>query len=160
MGPEGGVWTKEKLSNMHKADSVMRETMRVSFPFGNRGLLRKVLKEGVVTKDGIALKKGSIISYLASPAQIDPGKFTDPLKYDPFRFSRQQDSEQDQHTDTSTAETFVNTSPEYLPFGHGRHACPGRFLVDFELKMIIAYMLRHYDLDFPAEYNGQRPPNV
>lgn len=46
-----------------------------------------------------------------------------------------------------------------MPFGYGRHAYPGRFLVDFELKMIVAYILKHYDLEFPPEYKGKRPPN-
>lgn len=55
--------------------------------------------------------------------------------------------------------SFVTTAPDYLPFGHGRHACPGRFLVDFELKMTMAFILKHYDLELPAEYNGQRPRN-
>ncbi|KAJ8132212.1 hypothetical protein O1611_g1406 [Lasiodiplodia mahajangana] len=43
--------------------------------------------------------------------------------------------------------------------GHGKHACPGRFLVDFELKMIIAYVLMNYDVEFPPEYKGKRPQN-
>ncbi|EFR00807.1 hypothetical protein MGYG_03812 [Nannizzia gypsea CBS 118893] len=74
----------EKFS---KADSVPRETMRVNFPFGNRGLLRKVMKDGVVTNNGTPFKRGSIISFLALPAQLDPEKFNSPLKFDPFRFS-------------------------------------------------------------------------
>ncbi|KAF5860355.1 hypothetical protein ETB97_001716 [Aspergillus alliaceus] len=57
------------------------------------------------------------------------------------------------------ANPFVATSPDYLPFGHGDHACSGHFLVDFELKMIVAYILKHYDLGFPREYNGKRPSN-
>jgi hypothetical protein len=26
--------------------------------------------------------------------------------------------------------------------------------------MIIAYVLRNYDIEFPPEYNGKRPPNM
>ena len=33
-------------------------------------------------------------------------------------------------------------------------------MIDYELKMIIAYVLMSYDLEFPPEYNGKRPPGV
>jgi cytochrome P450 len=161
-----GGWTKEKFINMKGHDSVARESMRVTFPFGNRGLLRKVMKDGVVTDAGVPLKKGSIVAFLANQSQMDPAKFDNAGKFDPWRFSRPLQ----QNADDRTAEekkkaggydstAFVTTSPDYLAFGHGKHACPGRFLVDFELKMIVAYILKHYDLKFPAEYEGKRPSN-
>ncbi|KAF5860354.1 hypothetical protein ETB97_001715 [Aspergillus alliaceus] len=64
----GGSWAKEEFMRMNGHDSVARESMRVTFPFGNRGLLRKVMKEGVVTDGGIPLKKGTIVAFLASQA--------------------------------------------------------------------------------------------
>jgi len=164
-----GGWVKEKFVGMACHDSVARETMRVTFPFGNRGLLRKVMKDGVVTDGGVPLKKGTIVSFLASQAQRDPEKFADADNFDPWRFSRPLEKQKEKESANGEAEetkqygygptAFVTTSPDYLPFGHGRHACPGRFLVDYELKMIIAYILKHYDLEFPPEYNGKRPPN-
>ncbi|KXJ88002.1 cytochrome P450 [Microdochium bolleyi] len=164
-----GEWTKEKFIAMTRHDSVARETMRCTFPFGNRGLLRKVMKDGIVTDKGVKLKKGTIVAFLASQAQKDPAKFDNADSFDPWRFSRQVEKE----TAASSGKTedgakkkvayhetaFVTTSPDYLPFGHGRHACPGRFLVDFELKMTVAYILKHYDIKFPDEYNGRRPAN-
>ncbi|PWY94780.1 cytochrome P450 [Aspergillus sclerotioniger CBS 115572] len=162
LGPDG-AWTKEKFQRMHGHDSVARESMRVTFPFGNRGLLRKVMKDDVVTDGGIPLKRGTIVAFLASQAQRDPAKFSEPDKFDPWRFSRPVEKEEKANGEAPKAayhkDSFVSTSPDYLPFGHGRHACPGRFLVDFELKMIVAYILKHYDIEFPPEYKGQRPPN-
>ncbi|RYP13810.1 hypothetical protein DL767_010589 [Monosporascus sp. MG133] len=157
-GTDSSEWTKEQFARMVHTDSVARETMRINFPFGNRGLLRKVLKDGVTTKDGVRLEKGSLVSFLASPAQVDPEKFPEPLKFDPFRFSRiANGADGAKH---SGASTFVSTSPEYLPFGHGRHACPGRFMVDYQLKMILTHLLKYYDIEFPPVYGGQRPKNV
>jgi cytochrome P450 len=167
-----GPWTKEKLTNLHGHDSVARESMRVTFPFGNRGLLRMVMKDGIVTDNGVPLKKGTIMSWFASQAQQDPDKFPDANKFDPWRFARsvwEKEEAGSKQGKQATAEggkkptyhenSFVTTAPDYLAFGHGRHACPGRFLVDFELKMVTAYILTHYDLEFPPEYNGRRPPN-
>jgi cytochrome P450 len=149
-------WTKAKVSKMIKADSVARETLRCQ-SFGGRALFRKVLVDGVETDTGIKLPKGTMFSFLGQPAQMDEETYEDPLKYDPFRFSRVREAA----TDSAKANTlsFVSTGPDYLPFGHGKHACPGRFLIDFELKMIIAYVLTNYDVKFPEEYNDKRPAN-
>ena len=152
------VWTKAKTAQLSKSDSVCRETMRLN-SFGGRAVMRKVMVDGLQTDQGIDLPKGSMISFLGQPAQTDETVIEDAAKFDPFRFARIRE----QASKDGTSEPpvgFVSTSPEYLPFGHGKHACPGRFLVDFELKMILAYALNNYDVKFPDRYNGVRPPNV
>ncbi|EOO00787.1 putative cytochrome p450 protein [Phaeoacremonium minimum UCRPA7] len=150
------VWTKAHIAKMVKSDSVARETLRCQ-SFGGRALFRKVMVDGVVTDSGLKLPKGCMFSFLGQPAQHDEDIHDEPLKYDPFRFSRVRETVAD--SSKAPALSFVTTSPDHLPFGHGRHACPGRFLVDFELKMIISYVLMNYDLKFPDEYNGKRPAN-
>ncbi|KAL0938574.1 cytochrome p450 [Colletotrichum truncatum] len=150
-------WTKSKVSKMTKADSVARETLRLN-SFGSRAVMRKVMVDGFKGPDGHHLPKGTLTSFLGFPAATDVELFDDPLKYDPFRFSRIREEAAAKDEKTAPV-TFVTTGPEYLPFGHGKHACPGRFLIDFELKMIISYVLGHYDVEFPPEYNGKRPPN-
>lgn len=150
-------WTKAKVSKMMKADSVARETLRLQ-SFGGRAVFRKVMVDGYKGPDGNHLPKGTLISFLGQPAATDGELFEEPLKYDPFRFSRIRENAAAKDEKVPPV-SFVTTSTEYLPFGHGKHACPGRFLIDFELKMIIAYVLGHYDVEFPVEYNGQRPPN-
>ncbi|KAJ2988218.1 hypothetical protein NUW58_g4093 [Xylaria curta] len=45
---------------------------------------------------------------------------------------------------------FVTTSPEHLSFGHGVHACPGRFFASNEIKVILCHMLLKYDWKLPA----------
>ncbi|TDZ46961.1 Cytochrome P450 monooxygenase tenB [Colletotrichum trifolii] len=153
----GSSWTKGKVNRMIRADSVARETLRLN-SFGGRALFRKVLVENFKTAEGVRLPRGTIISFLGQPAATDPETFDEPLKYDPFRFSRVRE-EAAARNEKAPAVSFVTTGPDYLPFGHGKSACPGRFLIDFELKMIMAHVLGHYDIEFPAEYNGKRPPN-
>lgn len=154
-GTEGGHWTKDSFAQMKKCDSVARESMRLNFPFGTRGSMRKVMKDNIETPEGIKLQKGTTIAWLASCAQMDADKFDEPKKFDPFRFSREEPKEGE-----AAKNAFVTTSPQYLPFGHGKHACPGRFMVDFELKMIMAHLLTHYDLAWPEDYLGKQPPSV
>ncbi|KAL2819035.1 cytochrome P450 [Aspergillus cavernicola] len=149
-------WTKAKVSKMIRADSIARETLRLQ-SFGGRAIFRKVMVDGVETDAGLKLPKGSIFSFLSQPVHVDEDKYEDPLKYDPFRFSRAREAAVD--STTSNTMSFVSTSADYLPFGHGKHACPGRFLIDSELKMIMAYVLTNYEIKFPEEYGDKRPAN-
>ncbi|KAI8654609.1 hypothetical protein NCS57_01207500 [Fusarium keratoplasticum] len=159
LGPdEDAQWTKALVNQMTRADSLCRETLRLG-AFGGRANFRKVMTSDFTTEDGIPLPKGLMISFLGQPAQTDEETMEDPLKFDPFRFSRMRELAVSRDEKVPLV-SMVSTSPEFLPFGHGKHACPGRFLIDFELKMILAYMLRNYDIAFPKEYEGKRPPNV
>lgn len=159
----GGVWSRAAVAKMVRADSVLRETLRIN-SFSARNMLRKVMISNLHTKDGIVLPKGCDVTMLTFSIQTDSDLFEDPFKFDPFRYSRMREnvpSTTDDHGNQGNGPTanlnFVSTGPQFLPFGHGKHACPGRYLVDFELKMILAYVLLNYDLEFPDEYKGRRP---
>ncbi|KAL1863326.1 hypothetical protein Plec18167_008188 [Paecilomyces lecythidis] len=156
----GGHWNRHTIAQLVRADSVGRETLRLH-AFFKRATPRKVLVDGVVTPDGINLPKGSRLAFLGYPAQIDEDVYEQPLKYDPFRFSRPREAATNERGNPGLNHlSFVSTSNSYLPFGHGKHACPGRFLIDCELKMLISYALMKYDLELPSEYNGKRPQNI
>ncbi|GAW14041.1 hypothetical protein ANO14919_034330 [Xylariales sp. No.14919] len=155
LGEDGeGAWNKTVLNNMTHADSLARETMRLHSFIGRTVQRLIVAPEGVVAPDGVRLPHGAMVSILAHQAQTDAETYEDPLTFQPFRFSRPRGQSKD------TQSTFVSTSASYLGFSHGRHACPGRFLVDTELKMIMTYLVREYDLEFPESYNKQRPQNT
>lgn len=52
--------------------------------------------------------------------------------------------------------SLVTTSDTYLAFGHGRHACPGRFFAAQEMKLMLAYVLQNYDIEKLKE----KPPST
>ncbi|KIJ13765.1 hypothetical protein PAXINDRAFT_13311 [Paxillus involutus ATCC 200175] len=54
--------------------------------------------------------------------------------------------------------SFVSTNPEYLVFGHGRHARPGRFFAANELKSMLAHVVLSYDIKL--EDNATRPGSL
>ena len=135
-------------------------------------MVRKVMVDNLLSEDGILLPKGAMVSVLAHPSQCDGEIYEEPLKFDPFRFSRMReklssdtvtptsDSEDSKPADKYGSLAAVSTGPQNLIFGHGRHACPGRFLLDFELKMILYYLFKNYDVELLPEYNGKRPEAV
>lgn len=57
----------------------------------------------------------------------------------------------------NTRDQYAATDKEHIHFGHGKYACPGRFVASNEIKMFLGKMLLKYDFKFP---DGQRrPPN-
>lgn len=168
LAEEGGQWTKAGLAKCHRADSAVRESMRVS-NFLTRGVMRKVLpEEGVENKaEGWRAPKGAYIGLDVHSVQHDPEIYPDPDTYDAFRFSRpREDDTQNAGNRTATekngAETLkqknvglITTSDTFLPFSHGRHACPGRFFVALELKMLLAKLV----MDYEVEPLPTRPPS-
>lgn len=46
-----------------------------------------------------------------------------------------------------------------LNFGYGVHACPGRFFASQEIKLLMLYFLRNYDIKLADEAAG-RPANI
>ncbi|KAL4906208.1 hypothetical protein BDW74DRAFT_190234 [Aspergillus multicolor] len=165
-------WNRPRSTKLFRAESLARETMRLQ-SFDNRSTICKVLADGVTMGDGTVLPRGARVSFLGHPAQIDESVYEDAEKFDPFRFSRSHEAitegdkvqvkaeglgKADEGKKAGLgAQSFVSTGPYHLPFGHGRTACPGRWVVDFEVKMIVAYAVSRYELEFPTEYNGKRP---
>ena len=161
LAEDGGQWTKAGLARCHRSDSAIRESMRLS-NFMTRNVLRKVMpEEGIENKtEGWRAPKGMLLGLDMHSVQHDPEIYPDPNTYDAFRFSKPREE-----ADASTVHSKVNelkntslitTSDIFLPFSHGRHACPGRFFVSLEMKLILAYMFMNYDI----ELLKSRPPNV
>lgn len=162
----GGVWTKRGLAKMYKMDSALRESTRLG-SFLGKGLLRKVMAPaGITTPNGTHCPYGSMIAVPSNGVHNDPEHFPDAAVFWPFRFSSARQSNGSEEDFSSGDErtnsddyvrkanlSFVSTSPSYHPFGHGRHACPGRFFAANELKLILSYMLLNYDF----ESLGERP---
>ncbi|KAK5454296.1 hypothetical protein LTS15_006296 [Exophiala xenobiotica] len=166
---DNGIWTKQGIARMLKIDSALRESSRMGSFVG--ALARVVVSpNGTTAPNGTFCPYGSMISVPTTPVQNDPTLYPSPGTYQPFRFSSQREAHhlegndsQDEGKVTNTEEyikkanlSFVSTSASYHPFGHGRHACPGRFFAANELKMLLAYMVLNYDF----EMQPSRPNNV
>ena len=170
LAEEGGHWTKAGLARCHCADSAIRESMRKS-NFMTRSVIRKVLPaEGVGNKtEGWHAPVDAYIGLDIYSVQHDPEVYHSPETYDAFRFSRAREEEKDNPPNEEDSEknssipslnyhkspSLTTTSDTFLPFSHGRHACPGRFFVALSLKILLAYMVMNYEIE-PLK---TRPPN-
>ncbi|KUJ21569.1 cytochrome P450 [Mollisia scopiformis] len=146
--------THADLNKLMKMESFMKESLRIN-PSTVVSPLRLTV-EPVTLSTGQTIPAGipfGFYSYSINQSKAlyhSPG----PEVFDGFRFfnMRQKEGEEHKHQ-------FGATGPsESFDFGHGIHACPGRFFACTEIKLLLAYILRNYDLKLR---DGEaRPPNT
>ncbi|CCL98069.1 uncharacterized protein FIBRA_00063 [Fibroporia radiculosa] len=144
-------WTKGAMGKMCKLDSFMRESQRLD---GITALtvMRKAL-QSLTLSNGTYIPAGTIVSATAQSTHSDGEIYDRPEEFDAFRFSNKREDGTE-----GLKHQYVTTSPEFVAFGHGKHACPGRFFAVNELKVMMAYMLLNFDIKF--EHGRGRPENL
>jgi len=147
-------WSKEILAKMVKLDSAVRESLRLS-TFLTKGMDRLVVDpNGVTMENGLHLPRGTVVGSTAYSIHHDNHFYENAMKFDAFRFSRAREGSSSVLDGKN--QSIVTTSETFLSFGHGRHACPGRFFAASELKLLLAYVIMNYDVKpLPS-----RPPNA
>lgn len=132
-------WSKASINKMTKLDSFFKETLRYE---GIGGVLmgrRVVSPRGYTFSDGTYLPFGTFVGVPTFAVHHDERVYpSDPFNFDGFRYYREQKN--------PTSGGMASSNLGYLPFGHGRHACPGRFFAALELKTMLAHVLLNYDM--------------
>ncbi|KAI6375397.1 hypothetical protein MCOR25_002964 [Pyricularia grisea] len=152
----GGRWTKDDLWNLYRADSAIRESQRLSI-FATSLTKRKVVApEGITNPvEGWHVPQGGYLMLNLDGPQHDEDLYENSKEYDALRFSRPREEYDARPADKKDLEEYmqlkklgmVTTSDTHLAFGHGRHACPGRFFVAHMLKMTLAHLLCNYEFE-------------
>ncbi|KAI8337992.1 cytochrome P450 [Chlamydoabsidia padenii] len=133
VGPE--VFTREILNKFVKMDSVIRETCRlrndyIGLPHQNISNRTITLSGGAMIRPGERAHVNPFSNHRDETIQ----KVTDDIDtFKPYRFVNQDKNS------TKVGEDFIF-------FGMGKHACPGRWFAIQEIKTIIAMMIRSYHL--------------
>ncbi|KAI1390980.1 cytochrome P450 [Hypoxylon trugodes] len=163
LAQHGGEWNKRALAAMEKLDSTMRESQRLNSAVPIATSRFVVKKGGIVTPSGVRVPEGAVVCAPSYPVFHDPAIYPEPYEFRPFRFAEKRAGagEKDEGNEKPSyvqkaRQAYATTSPEYVAFGHGRHACPGRFFASSELKLMLAYVIMHYDI----EPQKTRPENV
>ncbi|KAI1118587.1 cytochrome P450 [Nemania sp. NC0429] len=131
-------WTKTGLYNLKLMDSVLKETQRVQ-PLGMVVMQRRADAD-VYLSDGTIIPKG-VKCAVPNTSRLDSGVYENPDKFDGYRFLKMR-----RNPGREKSAQLVTTSVESLGFGHGIHACPGRFLAADEIKIALCHLLLKYDL--------------
>ena len=138
------------LYNLKLMDSVIKEAQRlkpamsgkpVHIPRARSSLthatvnMNRVATAATRLLDGTLIPRGTklgVSSHALWDATIHPA----PARFDPARFLRLR-----QRPGEENAWQLTTTRPEHIAFGHGRHACPGRFLAAAEIKVALCHLL-------------------
>lgn len=107
--------------------------------------------------DGTYLPKGVLLAAPLMMFDLDPEFSEDPDTFDGFRFYNKNVTNRGE----GQFEKFqcVTTSPSYLSFSHGKHACPGRFYAIDEVKLLLCHILLQYDIMY-GEGNPRLPHKI
>ncbi|KAJ2986503.1 hypothetical protein NUW58_g4991 [Xylaria curta] len=135
-------WKKTTLYNMKLLDSVIKESQRMK-PIQMASLFRKATA-GFELSDGTKIRKGERV-VVSSHSMWDPKVYDNPERWHGDRFYRMRDSPGKAHL-----AQLVSTSPQHLGFGHGQHACPGRFFAANEIKIALVFILSQYEWKLPV----------
>lgn len=152
-----GGFTKHSLLMMRKLDSCLRESQRLNLT-ASLPMARLAIRDYTFTsgRKPFTIHKGTTVAAPAAAIHRAPYAYgPDADEWKGFRFS-----EMCGDKDEATRNQLASTSKEFLSFGHGRDACPGRFYAANELKLIMCYLLLRYDIRLPEECQGKRPPNI
>ncbi|KAK0212166.1 cytochrome P450 [Desarmillaria ectypa] len=134
-------WTKAATGKMNKLDSFIKEAQRRYGGVNVFSMLRTVRKKDFVFSDGTVVPAGNQIAVAAYSMHMDEGKYEDPLEFKPWRFydKRQEEGESNRHQ-------MISLSLDYVLFGNGRPACPGRFFAVNEIKILMSHVLLNFDV--------------
>ncbi|KAK2595090.1 hypothetical protein QQS21_007175 [Conoideocrella luteorostrata] len=146
-----GLSTKEAIDALYTVDSAVRESMRLNDVMVDLLPLDVVSGKGIDLGDGRIIAPGSGVRTVF-PAQMvhrDPDIYPDPDRFDAFRFSREFKSSQQEAEPrpASTRQLMTTVTKTFLPFGYGRHTCPGRWLVAYMVKQALSHVLLNYDVE-------------
>ncbi|KAF2106342.1 cytochrome P450, partial [Lophiotrema nucula] len=147
--PDGNL-DKVAISKLWKLDSFIKESQRCN-PATAFHMLR-------LTSSPLQISPFPPIPANTNVAISAPGtsgitSYDNRDAFDGFRHARARAA-----PDASNKHQLVTTGPTATSFGHGPHACPGRYFAANEIKVLIAELLTRYDLKF-AE-GMERPRNM
>ncbi|KAJ5190089.1 hypothetical protein N7491_007868 [Penicillium cf. griseofulvum] len=149
-GAQDGHMHKDSMVKLRMMDSFVRESQRMNPP-GLVNMLRKVMsRDGLKLSTGQTIPQGSVVGF---SAHAITRSYPNADEFDGFRFAKLREQ-----PGQSTMHQLANTSPNHISFGHGSHACPGRFFAASEIKVILGYLLQNYDIRLLD--GAIRPDNV
>ena len=106
---------------------------------------------GLKLSTGEVIPKGTLVMVISHTINQNPKYYPNPSHFDAFRFYhlRQKPGNELKYQHATTGIDNIN-------FGHGLWACPGRFFAAAEIKVVAAYLLKHYDLKLMP---GEKKPS-
>lgn len=127
--------TIETLRSYHQTGIVMKETLRLHPPLIT--VVRKLEKQLTIEKH--VLPKNTVVNIVFQSTHLDERVWDQPEDFNPLRFQKR-------------LSEHLRCPYAYAPFGAGQHHCIGFAFAEYQIKMVIAALLRKYKLSIPENY--------
>ncbi|XP_017139100.1 probable cytochrome P450 12c1, mitochondrial [Drosophila miranda] len=132
-------FTLAEMKSLPYLRACIKESMRM-FPvtFGN------IRSAGTnVVLDGYRIPQGTNLLMLSSNMLRDERFYPRPNEFLPERWARPQDDDSAESPLRNNLNPFV-----YLPFGFGPRMCVGKRIVDLEMELTVANLVRNFHIEF------------
>ena len=130
---------EESLRNMPYLRACIKESLRLHPII--IGLLRVTANDVVLS--GYRVPKGTEVSMISISLVNDEKHFPKPEEFLPERWLRAEKKEDLNENILKSTSPFV-----YLPFGFGPRSCIGRRIVEMELELGIARLIRNFHVEY------------
>lgn len=137
---------------LDKLDSVLRESQRLSPPT-TMGM-KRWFKQAHTLSDGTRVPAGTYACMPVYAVENDPAVVAQPERFDGLRAYRAAREAPGREADFR----FSSPAPNFLNFGYGKTACPGRFVAGVVVKMVVVKALGDYEFQFLP--GAPRPSNI
>ncbi len=138
-GVEG--FTSEQIAGLSYVEACAHETMRLRpvAPFQVIEALR------ATTIAGVGVPAGALVWLVMRGDSVDERYFRDAAAFRPERWL-------DESAGAASAAKRIS-----MPFGAGPRVCPGRYLALHEIRLAIAMLLAHFEIDAVGAPGGAEP---
>ncbi|RZI84260.1 MAG: cytochrome P450 [Rubrivivax sp.] len=132
--------TLDQLASLDYLEACANETMRLK-PVGPFNPVEAV--HDTIVGD-VLVPAGTVVWCMVRHDSVSAEHFPDPLAFKPERW-----------LETEQATGGVHSAKRVsMPFGSGPRVCPGRYLALLEMKMALAMLLTHFDIDQVSTPDG------
>jgi len=135
-------WTAERFTGLEWVEACANETMRLK-PVAP-SLTFQALRDTTIAD--VRVPAGTIVFGAMRSASLDDRHFDNAARFEPTRWLRAEGSH--------SAHSANRIS---MPFGAGPRVCPGRHLAMLEMKIAIATLLHHFEIESVATTDGSDP---
>jgi len=164
LAAHNGEWTKAALNELVLVDSAIKESMRLSVRvigmhrmvshsllFSHTAVIHKltllqVTAPNGVDFDGFHVPQGVRVAVPNHFIQRDPDVYHEAERYNAFRYAAPGGADKVELYLQQKQNSLSMPSDSFLAWGHGRHACPGRFFATYLMKIMLAHVLVTYNV--------------
>lgn len=101
-------------------------------------------------KDGLSVPADTVLSFPNLRHNLDPSSVSEAGTFDGKRWQRRRAGFE------LSKFQFASTADDAFDWGGGPHACPGRFMADITIKLILICLVTKYDMKL-SEGGKERP---